>query len=129
MNERIKVKMDDLTFLLSPLTFDQKTEIQALSMTGEFKKTLEAAKLAVKYSVKDVKGLEDSSGKAYKIKSDDLGLTDECLNELLNSEQSDNLQVACLAFIKGIPKDFMNPFTNKPLKGVKIIKDSKGKKK
>jgi len=129
VTDKIKVDVGGLVFHISPLTFDQKSEIQALAASGDFKKSLQSAKLAVKYAVKDVDGLEDVDGNPYKLERDDSGVSEDSLDSLLNLQQSESLQMACLGLLQGIPKQFINPFTNEKLEGVSIVKEGAGKKK
>lgn len=124
ISDRIQVDIEGLTFSIGPLTFDQKSEIQALAASGDFIKSLQSAKLAVKYAVKDVDGLDD-----YKVEKDEAGLTEDCLNDLLNLPQNEKVQMTCLGLLQGIPDKFVNPFDGKALEGVTIIKENKGKKK
>lgn len=129
ISDRIRVDIGGLVFKLGPLTYEQKAEIQALAASGDFKQALDSAKLAVKYGLKDVEGLEDSEGKPYQIKTDESGIADDCLNDLLNLEQNEQLSMVCLGLIRGIPDHFTNPFDGKKLEGVSIIKEGAGKKK
>ncbi len=41
ISDRIKVKVGGLVFKIGPLTYDQKSEIQSLAASGDFKKALE----------------------------------------------------------------------------------------
>lgn len=122
--DQIPVKIEGLTFLLSPLSFEQKTEIQALAVSADFKESMRAAKLAVKYSVKDVQGIED-----FEVENDELGLSEECLDNLFNLPQNETLAFACLNLIKSFPKEFINPHTGEKLQGVDIVKVNSRKKK
>ena len=127
-SDRIRVKIGGLVVTISPLGFDQKSEIQALALSTSLVDGLDSAKKAVKYSVKDVEGLEDSNG-AYKIEFDESGVSEESLDILFNTAVSDNLAFTCLNLLKSIPKEFINPHTGKKLKGVSIVKTTSGKKK
>lgn len=129
ITDRISVKIGGLMVKLSPLTFEQKAEIQALAVSGDFKKTLEAARLSVKYSVKEIDNLQDATGKPYVLEFDSSGLKDDCINDLLNLEENESLSMACLGLLRGIPDQFINPFTREKLEGVSIVKDGAGKKK
>lgn len=127
--DRIGIKLAGVELRLSPLTFDQKAEIQAMAVSGDFKKSLEAAKLAVKYSVKEVTGLEYTDGSAFEAKFENGVLTEESVDELMNIPQNDTLSLACLNLIKGVPDTFVSPFDGSKLDGVSFIKESSGKKK
>lgn len=129
ISDRIKVNVGGLVIVIGPLTFDQKSEIQALAASGDFKKALESAKLAVKYGVKDVIGLKDSEDKDWKPSYDESGLATDSLDELLNLEVNESIQMVCLNLINGIPNEFKNPFTKDKLKSVSIVKEGAEKKK
>lgn len=117
-SDRIKVTVSDLNFdaskaepgakapllaafYLAPLTMAQKAEIKdcrqlkggVMVLDG-----LKASALAVKYSLKDVEGLEDSDGQTFKLEFTDNtqdALTDDCVESLLNAEVSTVLMLAC----------------------------------
>lgn len=127
-SDRIKVKVDGLVFIISPLSFDQKAEIQALAASGDLYKGLQAAKLAVKYAVKDVEGLKDGEGE-YQPQLQDNILDDQSLDDIFNLEQNEKLAFACLNLLQSIPKEFMDPHTGNKLEGVSFVKESSGKKK
>jgi len=131
--DRISVKIDDVTIKLAPLTLLQKSEIQtylAEASKGKGQSGLQGAMLAVKYSLKDIKGVEDQDGNPYELKFDGDVLADECVEELLNSEISDKMMITCSTLAVSIRDTIINPITNKPLEGVKILKNAKrGQKK
>lgn len=129
ISDRIRVKVGGLVFKIGPLTFDQKAEIQSLAASGDFKQSLKSAKLAVKYGVKGVEGLEDSKGNPYELESDESGLSEDSINDLLNLEENETLSMVCLGLLRGIPEHFTNPFDGKRLEGVSIVKEGAGKKK
>lgn len=129
ISDRIRVKIEGLEFKLGPLTFDQKAEIQALAASGDFQKSLRSAKLAVKYGLKSVHGLEDADGNSYEVESDESGIAENCLNELLNLPQNESLQMVCLGLLQGVPESFTNPFNGEKLEGVSVIKENRSKKK
>lgn len=124
----IDVKIGALVFSISPLSFDQKTEINALAASGDLVKGLEAAKKAVKYAVKGVKGLEDEEG-PWSPEIDTEGLTDESLDILFNTTVQDSLAFVCLNLLQSIPDYFTNPHTGEKLEGVSIVKSGSRKKK
>lgn len=128
ISDRIKVNVGGLVFTISPLTFDQKSEIQALAVSGNFQDSLRSAKLAVKYALKDVSGLEDADGNEYKLELDESGLKEDCLDNIFNVPQSEDLTKVCLSLIKGVSEEFKDPFTGKKLKDVSVVKESSAKK-
>jgi hypothetical protein len=118
LNDRITVKVGELTFKLAPLSYKQKIEIQNIFKES---KDAEGSILCLKYSVKDVEGIETLNGEKYNLSFDESGLTDTCLNDLLNIELSPKLMIACATLVNGIPQEIVHPVTGKPLEGVKII--------
>lgn len=120
--DRITVKIGDLQVKISPLSLDQKNEIQSLMLEGQKKNSIpiltESTLLAVRMCVKEISGLKNSDDTDYKLEFEDGKLTNACISDLMNMEESVNLQKVCAAFITSIPKDF-------DLEGVEIIKPEK----
>ena len=125
LKDRITVDIDGVSFKLAPLSYKQKIEIQNMLTTGQ---ESEGTIKAVQYSLKDVEGLTDSNDNEYELRFDDNGLTEDCLDEILNIETSMKLVTTCVTFINGIPKQIITP-DGKPLEGVKIVNPKQGKKK
>ena len=128
LEDRIEVKVDELTFKLAPMLSHIKEEAKALLVA---KKDIEGSKLCIKHSVKDIKGVELSDGSKYKLEFEGDALTDKCIEELFNIEieTRDKLRLACSLLVNGIPAEFINPSNKKPIKGVKIVNPMKGKSK
>lgn len=123
--DRIKVEIDEIVFHLSTLTFEQKTEIQALIVQAikgnDNQKVLEATRLAIRYTVKDVTGLVDGDD-VWKPEIDNGCVTDDSLDILLNLPLSQKLcQVASTLAVQ-IPKDSFLDETGKGIEGVKLLK-------
>lgn len=129
ISDRIRIDVEGLVVTISPLTFAQKAEIQALAASGDFMKAMQSARIAVKYAVKGVEGLEYPDGTAFNIELSEGSLSDETVDELFNVPQSEKLAFACMNLLGSIPKDFIDPHTGEKMKGVKIVKESPGKKK
>ena len=127
--DRIPVKIDTLTFKISPLSFDQKAEIQAMLISGDAMSVVKAAKTSVKYAVKDVTGVENADGSKYQLEFEGEVLADHCVDDLLNIDQDDKLSLVCTSFLNGIPKDFVDPQTGKKISGITIQRESSRKKK
>lgn len=119
--EKIPVQIGELKFKISPLTFEQKCDIQNVLMAGTTISILKASKLAIKYAIKDIEGLENSDGTKYEVKFDEIGLCDEAVDDLANTEISDSLNYMCISLLNGLPKRFEHPVTKEPLKGVSFI--------
>jgi len=123
ITDRIPLKIDDIEFKLAPLTFLQKMEIQehmAGAGIGNLKEAMQGAAKAIKYSIKDVRGIEDYEGNSYTLEFDDSGfLTDGCVDNLLNLQQSEKLIAACAAMLSGLPdKELLDPRTGEKLEGI-----------
>jgi hypothetical protein len=126
----IPLEIDGLVVNISPLTFEQKMQIQTEVLKGGAQAAMRAAKLACQSAIKEIKGIEDQDGTEYKVQLTDGRLSDETWDDLQNIEQTQKLITVCLGLINGIPKEFVNPETGEKLKGVTIIREAtKGKKK
>lgn len=128
-SDRIPVQIDDITVVIAPLTFNQKSELQSimLSAKSDPMNAVKGARLAIKFAVKEVRGLEDIDGKEYKITTDDSGLiSDESVDDLLNIQEQPKLIALCTQLIAGMPKGIIDPATHEPMKGVSF--ESKAKK-
>lgn len=121
-SDRIDVKVDDLEVVISPLSFAQKTVIQNSVLEQTAEGATKGAALAIKYSVKGIRGIKTMDGKDYEVEFDSDGnLTDECLDDLLNISHSQKIMIMSLNLINGVPKEFVNPETNEKLEGVSFL--------
>lgn len=126
----IPLNIDGLVVNVSPLSFEQKMQIQSEVLKGGPQAAMRAAKLACQYAVKDIKGIEAADDTEYKVEIKDGKISDECWDDLQNIEQTQKLITVCLGLINGIPKEFVNPETGKAIPGVSLVKDNtKAKKK
>lgn len=127
---RIPVKIYDVTFYISPLTTAQKAELAQLDQEGNMIQSyFDKAKLAFRMCLKDIDGAQDETGAAFKLSFDEEDrLTEDCCETLLNGECSQELLIACMNFFNGVPKEFVNPATGKPLEGVSIVQGKSSKK-
>jgi len=128
--DRIPVQVDDVIITLSPLKYHEKAEIQACVMKGDAHGATQGAALALKYSIKEIKGVELEDGSEYSL---DLGpegnLTEDCISDLLNLQVFDKLIAVSLNLLNGIPDKFVDLATGKKITGVEIVKEKSGKKK
>jgi isopentenyl diphosphate isomerase/L-lactate dehydrogenase-like FMN-dependent dehydrogenase len=118
----IELEVDGLKIGISPLTFEQKMEIQGQMLTGNAMDAMKAAALAVKYSLKKIEGLETEDGSAYQLSFESNRISDACWDELQNISQSGKLTTVCLNLLNSIPEDFTDPATGKKIPGVSRIK-------
>lgn len=119
----VDVKIGELVFGISPLTFDQKSEIQELAISNKMSDGLKAAKLAVKYGIKRVDGIDD-----FQVEKEDGVLSDSSVDDLLNLPMTDTIAFACLNLIKAFPSEFIDPNTGLKLEGVEILETPSEKK-
>lgn len=114
----IEVNVEGLTVSVSPLTYKQKNEIQNLFLNRE---ALEGAILAMRYAIKDIKGLKSRDGKDFKLKTKNNQLDDKTVDMLLNSPVGTKINLVCVSLLNGIPDQFLHPETGQPLDGVSYV--------
>lgn len=123
-SDRIPVRIDDIEVKLSPLSRHQKAEVTKLISgfsRGDITSTQEGVVLAIRMSLKEIKGVEYSDGTPYKLEFDEEGLiTEECIEELLNLEMSQKLTMVCSNLMTGIPSQFTYE-SGEPIEGVERI--------
>ena len=127
-SDRIRIKIDDMVVTISPLSLDQKTEIQDLiargKVTSNYKMVTEGITLAVKYSVKKIENLFDYDDHEYKVEIENDRLTDECVNDLFNIELHKKLTMICTSLLSSIPSEFLD-INGQKLEGVEILNSKK----
>lgn len=123
--DKIKVKIDELVFELSPLSFLTKNKIQTQVVTGN---ALEAAVTALKHGIKSVSGLKKRDGSDYKLSFENDVVSDASIDALMNIKSSQKLIAVVMNMISGMPeKQFVDQNGN-PLDGVSFVEDTEGKK-
>lgn len=131
-SDKLKIKIDDITIEVSPLSVDQKSEIQELMVKGRVKGDVRAVNqglsLILKYGLKGISGVETHNGEAYALKFENGELIDECISDLMNMEVSEKIALVCTALVNKIPKEFTDTNGNK-LEGVEFIKENSEEKK
>jgi hypothetical protein len=108
MSDRVNVKIGKVSFSLAPMNYLQKQSIAACTrMVGGIEELdlLSSQALYLKLSVKEVKGLMGYDKKPYELEFEGDTLTDDCVSEIMNIEQSQTLAVAAWSFLNGIDKD------------------------
>jgi hypothetical protein len=128
--DKIPVKIDSIEFKISPLNYHQKAAVQAEILKAEQGNPMAimaAARLAIKYSLKEVSGITDSKDQPYELEFDSEGLTDQCVDDLLNADADQRLQLVCMTLLQGQPKHPVDA-QGQPIKGIKIGGNPKGKK-
>lgn len=107
LTDRIPVKIDGVTFMVAPLSFEQKAEILSCKKIVKGEETEDHAKmvqLSIKYSVKSVSGLQNADGSEYQLELVDGVLSDACISELLSLSIQGKLATACANLMNGISK-------------------------
>ncbi len=134
LSDRIKIKINEVVLVVSPLSMTQKIEVQqflakSAATPTDVQSSINGAKLAMKYAIKAIEGVELSDGSKYELELENNEITDECLEELLNSEIANEITLTSIGLLNGIPREIVDPTTGKPLKGVKILNPKKAKTK
>jgi hypothetical protein len=133
--DRIKVKLispdkETLGFILSPLTAKQKGEVAAcMSMkAGEaMQDRWEMVRLALKYSLKCIEGIEDADGNAIVLAlGEDGGLTEESMDTVMNIPDMELAYTAALQLAAGATNGtILNPTTGQPFDNVEVVVNPK----
>ncbi len=125
--DRIPVRIGDITVKLSPLSIQQKTEIMQSAINGrknaDYGEANKSVVLALKYAIKGIEGVEDSEGKPYVLQFEGESLTDACVGDLLNLGMTGKLTQVCISLANGIKDEFTDERGEK-LEGVDIVKAS-----
>lgn len=133
LSDRIPVKIGDVTFKLGSMTAAQKADLAECYTTVNGETVVDHTQAAIKvmkYTVKDIDGVEYATGGGeYKlsfVNGCQAELTDDCVSELMGMEVRNDLIFACTQFAEGVPKQIMDPRTGKKLKGVEMLPPEKG---
>jgi len=123
----IEAGEEKVEFTLKQLTYREKSYITGLASTtvkGEMSidSTLTCF-YNIKYALKDATGIVDENGDPYKLKfDDDKTVSDECIDELLASDISDQLQYSALHLSENrFPDTVIHPLSRVPIEGVSVI--------
>ncbi len=126
--DRVKVEIDGIEFKISPLTFQQKNDLQAHMMKavqGDMQEAMISVRKALKYCLKDMKGVyyidENGDKREYQLQLENSEITDDCIDEILNMPFSAKLNSVCSAMLQGIPDKIVDG-EGKEIKGIKIKK-------
>ena len=109
LSDKISYKIGDVEVKISPLSLQDKQTLHEYMIKGQIgdsKALLEGSMFAIKASVKSISGLEDLDGNEYKLEFDGKYLTDECISDLMNLQESNKLIALCSQLIAGVP---LNP--------------------
>lgn len=124
--DRIPVKIGELTFWVSPLSFEQKNQVfNLISRDGgeELIKGLQSVQMVLRFSVKDVEGLENPDGTPFKVDLDSEGNLDaDCVDVLLNLPDFGKLSQVLKTWMEQEIKDPKIEGVEVDFKGIKNIK-------
>ena len=124
-SDRIKINIDDVVVTVSPLTIEQKTEVQALMaegrIKGDYAMLTKGIVKVIKYSVKDIDGLENADGSKYKVELDNGVLSQETIENIFNIELHTKLTLVCSSLVGSFPTSFRDS-NGEPLEGVSFAK-------
>lgn len=131
LKDRIKVKIDDISIKVAPLSYLQKMEVQE-KMTkavneSDMKYAMEGTILAIKYAVKAVSGLKNADGSDYELTFDEGMLSQESIDDLLNLQYSQKLSAVCTSLLSGVGNDVLDPSTGKKIEGISFEVSSEKK--
>jgi hypothetical protein len=122
ITDRIRYKIGELEIQISPLDLQDKTTLHTYMVkgqTGDMQFLMQGSAFAIKCGVKAVLGLEDADGKPYEVQFEEGGkyLTDECVADLLNIRESNDMISLCASLMAGVPSQLPQ--------GVTLSEDSK----
>jgi hypothetical protein len=124
-NQKIEIKVDDISIFISPLSYHQKLDLQDLMLKasqGDMNAAMSAIVKALKVSLKDIKGVvQDDEGTEYKLEFIDGEVSDDCVNDLLNMPCSNKISTICTSLLAGVPDKILGA-DGQPLEGVSIVK-------
>jgi hypothetical protein len=135
MTDRYKITFGDISFLIAPLSRGQKSEINQCSVINEGNTTtylFESQALYLKYGLKKIEGAQDFHGKPYRLSfAENGGLTDDCLDEVLNICGKEEIMAVAWQLLEGVPEEITDPVHVKNVKLDKMplrVKIPKSKK-
>jgi hypothetical protein len=124
LNEKIKIKLEDVTVIVTPLSGSKKIEMTSMvKASKEGKLTVDKAAqelFLVKHSVKALEGLKDLDDKEYQLSFTEEGgpLTDECAEEVLSFLVNTYFTIAMVQSMKGLFGVVTNPYNGMTLEGI-----------
>lgn len=124
MSDRIKIKVNKVTFTIAPLNQLQKIEIAEqtkIDKSGfEVFDLLRAQTLLIKYGLKGLDGITDASGEPYELEFEGDSLSDECVSEVFTVQEKSEYLVAHWQCLNEFPGKIIDPETKKKVKGVDL---------
>jgi hypothetical protein len=110
LTDRVPYKVGEVEIEISPLNIHDKALLHSMATksveNADNNQVVATSAFAIKSAVKSVKGLENGDGSAYQLEFEQNGsyLTDECVTDLLNIQESAQMIALCVQLIAGIPR-------------------------
>lgn len=122
------IKIGEVTFKVMPLSRQQKLLITEMIYKDAGSIHINLAKSTyemMRMMIKGVDGLKNPDGSAYELKFKDNLLTDDCLDDLSNVVDTQNIQMALKNFLTGVPSKLYSIIGESitPLKGAKVLQE------
>ena len=89
-------------------------------MKGDAKAITSGLVTAIKYGLKAVTGIKDSEEKPYELEFENDVLTDSCIDDLMNTEISSELQLVCVKQLQAMTEKITDDEGN-PVEGIKFV--------
>lgn len=139
-NFQVKIKHEEEELLFTFKQLDYKTKNLVTSLSMELKSGSYSVDSGlnifynIKYGLIKVEGLVDAEGNPYQLRREggqtDQPIEDECVDELLATPLSNELQYTALSLSSSmLPEAILHPITQKPIEGVEVVSSGKGVKK
>lgn len=87
-----------------------------------------AAFYALQCALKEITGVENGDGSNYELEFEDGIVAKSSMDDLLNLEESSEMQIMAISLLAGVPREFKDPITGDKLDGVELVKEKKSKK-
>ena len=124
MGDRIKIKVGKVEFVIAPLNQFHKIEVAEctkITRSGEeIFDLIRAQTLLVRYGLKEVNGITDVSGDAYKLEFEGDALTDDCVSEVFTIKEKAQYVTAAFQCLNELPDKLINPLNGEKLEGVEL---------
>jgi hypothetical protein len=106
LTDRIPCKIGELTFWLSPLSYEQKMNLLECKKMEGGKEVVDGhkrARLSLKYGIKKVEGLSCADGSPYvpSVGPDGI-LVDEAVDEIMGLDCLNALVTVCVGLLNGV---------------------------
>ena len=120
-SDRIDIELGDLIVTLSPLTFEQKSDVfETQVKAGEqVQDQTKSSRKAIAYSVKDVKGAKSWDGEDFSLEFEGGKLSSDCVDVMMSIPDTAELIKAIGTIVRG--EDIKTS-------GVKLVKKAGAKK-